>query len=622
MLKLEELARQGDWNALIEVFEKECSDAEVDWFSLFWRGYAAFRTDDFVTAWEIGKVVYEQQPECLEVADFVCVLSVLLGQTKDAYFYMKMKNVCSSDEVLRDFFDAEPLPDAGALLADVVEMPLLNHALLALGEGDLDSAEKWFLQQLRLHPLDAFSHISFVHCLVERERYRSALDALRSALVVIPDNADLYKMMASVLDALGKRDQAKSAYRMAISIAKKKGVIEGLYAYSFIYDAEATESEKVARCREWGQVYGLPERRSPIAVSEVAKRSKLVIGFILTDFENQRGMPALARMLSFKDEDAFKYIGYGGADITSAQYQPLQSSFDEWRSLEGVLPATLRNMVAADGVDILINLSGFRDPLFLATFGARMAPVQMLWFDSWYGTGLNCADYLLTDHSAQGALEKVVSLPSSSSLVGRRPLDTLQNTREDMRKTFIADVVVRQLTPRTLEVWAHLLNKHPDSVLVLRDHDFFSSDNATDLIERFGNYGLAHRIDIVAEADRRLFFLNGDVALLPVGDVGVDVVLDALEVGVPVVACGELGGSSIALKKLYEVLGVQEELYASDLDAYLSKCGGFLGDEGLRAEFSLEVRRKLDETPYFDYRARMTEFEQLLKDVWAEQAVS
>ena len=185
MLKLEELARQGDWNALIEVFEKECSDAEADWFYLFWRGYAAFRTDDFVTAWEIGKVVYEQQPECLEVADFVCVLSVLLGQTKDAYFYMKMKNVCSSDEVLRDFFDAEPLPDAGALLADVVEMPLLNHALFALGEGDLDRAEKWFLQQLRLHPLDAFSHISFVHCLVERERYRSALDALRSALVVI-----------------------------------------------------------------------------------------------------------------------------------------------------------------------------------------------------------------------------------------------------------------------------------------------------------------------------------------------------------------------------------------------------------------------------------------------------
>lgn len=620
MLKLEELARQGDWSALIERFEQEGADKALDWLSCFWRAYAAFRSEDFVTAWEIGKAVYEQQPECLEVADFVCVLSLLVGQTKEAYFYLKMKNVCSSNEALRDFFDGEPLPDAGELLANVIEMPLLNNALLALGEGDLDQAEKWFLQQLRLHPLDVFSHISFVHCLLGRERYRSALDALRSALVVIPGNADLYKMLASTLDSLGKRDQAKSAYRMAMALASKKGVIAGEHAYSFVFDVESTNEEKVERCKKWGQDYGLPERRSPISVNEASERSKIVVGFIITDFENDRTMPAFARMLTYKDEDAFKFVGYASADITAAQYQPLQSSFDEWRSLEGVLPATLRNMVAADGIDILINLSGFRDPGFLATFGARMAPVQMVWFDGAYGTGLKCADFLLTDQLIEGTVEKTLSLPSSCSFVARRVLETLEYSRQDQRKTFIADASFKQLTSRTLETWAQVMNMYPEAVLVLRDHDFFSQDNATDLIERFGNYGLAHRIDILSESDRRQFFQNGDVVLLPTGNVDFDVVLDALEVGVPVVACDALDTSPTPIRKLYELLDLSEELSTSGLEEYLSKCGEFLREEGILADFRSHVRQKLEETPYFNYKERMNEFEQLLKDVWAEQA--
>lgn len=619
MHDFEQQALAGDWAGLVETFDAVVDEQVSDWRSVFWRAFAAFKTDDYVTAFELGRQVFDAQPEVLEIAEFMAVMSVLLGQSKEAYFYLKIKNATISDERLARVFETEPLPDAGLLLTKIEENPLLTKALLFLGAGELEEAKHWFLQQLRMKPNDVQAHISYVHCLMEGERFRSALDALRSAVASIPQNADLYLMMARVLTRLGKREQAKSAYRMATSFATKKAALDGMYCASFFTDMEENVEGRVQRCIAWGEAHGLKERPSPIPVQEAGERSKLLIGFILTDVDDARVMPALAKFFSHKDEEAFKYVGYGQGEITSLRYQALQGSFDDWRDLDGVVPATLRNMIAADGVDILVNLSGFRDPAYLSAFGTRMAPVQIAWLESPYGTGLKNTDYVFSDQLLQNFPEKVISLEQSCSFVARRPYQGTPMTREDTRPTFVADATFEQLTPHTLEVWARVLLQFPDTVLVLRDHDFFASDNAADLIERFGNYGVAHRIDVLSVADRRDFFQHGDVVLLPVGDPKLEVVLDALEVGVPCVSCAPFDASPTPLKKIFELLNCQDELSSENFDDYAAKISHFLGDESHRKDFSARISAELENSPYFDYQKRMKAFEATLQEIWEEK---
>lgn len=619
MLNVEQQALGGDWDGLIESFDSATHGQNSDWRSVFWRACAAFKTDDYVTAFELGRQVFDAQPEVEEVANFMAVMSILLGQSKEAYFYLKIKNVTTSDERLRAVFEKEALPDPGQLLAKIEENPLLTKALLFLGSGEIAQAEHWFLQQIRMNPNDIQAHISYAHCLMESERFRSALDALRSAVASIGQNADLYLMMARALSRLGKREQAKSAYRMALSFATKKAAVDGLYCSSFFTDMDVCVEDRAQRCTVWGQTHGLKERPSPIPVKEAGERSKLLVGFILTDVDDARVMPALAKFFSHKDEEAFSYIGYGQGENTSLRYQSLQGSFDDWRDLDGVVPATLRNMIAADGVDILVNMSGFRDPAYLSAFGTRMAPVQIAWLDSTYGTGLKNTDYVFTDQFLENVSEKIVSLAHSSSFVARRPYQGTPIVREDTRTTFVADATFEQLTPHTLEVWSRVLLEFPDTVLVLRDHDFFASDNAADLIERFGNYGIAHRIDILSVADRRDFFQHGDVVLLPAGDPKLEVVLDALEVGVPCVSCAPHDASPTPLKKVFELLNCEDELYSENFDDYTAKISHFLGDENHRKDFAAKVLAELERSPYFDYEKRMKAFEATLLEIWEEK---
>src|SRR5262249_36986266 len=152
----------------------------------------------------------------------------------------------------------------------------------------------------------------------------------------------------------------------------------------------------------------------------------------------------------------------------------------------------------ADGVDILVDLSGHTDGNRLSVFAAKPAPIQVTAWGHVTGTGLPTMDYLLADATLIPQefrhlfAEKVHDLPC---LITTEALAEAKASPPPMIRngyvTFGVFNRIDKISDGALAVWSRLLREVPESVIVIK-HGALSHAFARDnLISRFAAHGVA-----------------------------------------------------------------------------------------------------------------------------------
>ncbi len=97
-------------------------------------------------------------------------------------------------------------------------MELHQQALTAHQRGDLETAERLYLQQIESDP-QAFAPRHFLGVLrAQQGRNREALDLIQSALALQPDVPDALLNQGNVLKLLGRMDEAMASYDRALAL--------------------------------------------------------------------------------------------------------------------------------------------------------------------------------------------------------------------------------------------------------------------------------------------------------------------------------------------------------------------------------------------------------------------
>ncbi len=395
----------------------------------------------------------------------------------------------------------------------------LGNALRELGK--LNDAAASYHEALRINPRFAEAHGNLGIVLMEQNRLVEAAACYRQALAINPDYALALTHLGHVLRDQDQTDEAVACYRRALdlqpdNLAVLAVLVQEMQRVCQWHDLESLSQrliEKLDRCPTRGvtalvsplDFMALPtpttamqqlecarhwvnhRLRSFIAAGERAawphpprKSGVINVGYLSTDFREHPVAYLTVEIFEQHDRDRFKVMGYSyGQDDHSPIRRRIEEAFDRFVDVSNETYMETARRIAADGIDILVDLTGHTRNSRAQILALRPAPIQVNYIGYPGTMGATFMDYILVDDfivppdQQPFFTEKLVHLPGCYQVNdSQRSLSEKTPSRAECGLP--ADGFVfccfnknQKITPAVFEVWMQLLKAVGDSVLWL-----------------------------------------------------------------------------------------------------------------------------------------------------------
>jgi len=337
---------------------------------------------------------------------------------------------------------------------------------------------------------------------------------------------------------------------------------------------------------------------------------RLRIGYLSGDFSQHATSLLLAGVVESHDRARFEVFAYDySTEDGSAMRARMKGAFEHFRIIEKEGPANAAARIAADGIDILVDLKGYTERTRSEIVALRPAPVQVN-FLGYVGTQAgDWIDYIIADETVLPAeeyanwAETPVLMPASYYPNDRGRPAPAPDTDRAAHGLPAHGVVFCcfnnpfKISPEIFAVWMQLLRDVPDSVLWLYEGNEFMAANL-----RAAAGALSGRLHFARPAT-----LQAHLARHGCADVFLDTVpygahttgADALWAGVPMVTCLGRSFASRVGASLLRAVGLPELVCAS-LDQYAALARDLAGDAARRDELRARLIEARDASPLFD----------------------
>ena len=438
-------------------------------------------------------------------------------------------------------------PDYAAAFANrAIALRELQRFDEALADGD---------RAIALAPDDANGWLARASVLLQIQQIAKALQDCETALAIAPDSIQAHSVLGLCLAGLGRVDEALASFDRALEIQPdlQSAISNKIFTLDFMADA-GVEQHQQARQMWWGRIgakIASKETRSHDNSRDPDRR--LVLGYVSSDFNAHSAAFIFKPVLQHHDRTQFEIVCYACSSKVDATTSEFQGIADRWRDASQWTDDRLAAEIRADGVDILIDLSGHTRGNRLGVFARKPAPIQVHGWGHGTGTGLPTIDYLFSDPVAIPVevrhlfAETVVDLPCFVTLtplpagIARAPTTAIANGFV----TFGVFNRISKISDEAAEVWSRILGRVPGSRLLIKDVALDDQLVRTNLLARFAACGLpAERVDLLGatlRGEHLASFNRVDICLDPFPQNGGVSTWEALQMGVPVVA--KLGNS-------------------------------------------------------------------------------
>jgi predicted O-linked N-acetylglucosamine transferase (SPINDLY family) len=481
---------------------------------------------------------------------------------------------------LRHFEVAETAFNAAlAIKPDMAEL-LAHRGRLHLLFGRRAQAEADFDAAVALEPSLELAWRGKAQVNMLTGRVSQAMVACNKVLEQNPTSEIGLTLLGACLGRLGEIAAAIQHFDRALEIKPDcdDAIMKKIFYLDFL--PEADFAVKQAALRYWWDTIGSKFPRRKLAARPLDPSKRIVVGYVSADFKNHSAAFDFLPVFRSHDKTNFQincYSSLAGRDSMTAVFESLA---DVWVEAAALSDDELCDRIQADGVDILVDLSGYTRGTRLCVFARKPAPIQVTAWGSGTGTGLQTMDYFFADPVTIPQdvrhlfAERVYDLPA---LITLDPITDIQPSALPMlRNGFVTFGVfnrIDKISDDPLAVWSKLLRAVTGSKIMVKHHALDDAFLRDSLVGRFVAQGIPQdSVICIGSTERRdhlKAFENVDISLDPFPQNGGVSTWESLYMGAPVVAKLGRGASSRAAGAILKAIGL-DDWVADDEDGYIA----------------------------------------------------
>jgi protein O-GlcNAc transferase len=501
----------------------------------------------------------------------------------------------------------------------------LGNTLLTLNRPD--EAVVLFNRALAIKPDFIAAYVNLAAALRAVQRLQEAVETCETALRLQPDLPEAHVNLGMALQALGRLDEAAVALEQGIRLAPGAQPVHTGLILNMHYQATVSEAEIFAAAQRFATQLAVTANTRFTNLPDPARR--LRVGYVSGDFKQHPVGFFLSPVLANHDPASIEIYAYNNHTQNDWVTQQLRALCAQWRSVVGMSDQSFASLVAADGIDILVDLSGHTSDSRLGVFALKPAPVQLSWLGFWGTTGLPTIDYILSDVTTipegdeRHYSETVFRLPDSRFCYAPPYYAPTPATTPAYLKngyvTFGSFNNLSKIGPDVIELWARVLQQTPTARLLLKWASLADGAVRQSLFDSFALHGIGPERLTMRPASPHHEMLaeygDMDIALDPFPFSGGLTSCEALWMNVPVVTLPGSRAVSRQTQGFLRAIGLPE-LVASSADDYVRITTDLAADRPRLAELQRTLRRRMAASPLCDGYVFTRNLEAAYRTMW------
>lgn len=485
------------------------------------------------------------------------------------------------------------------------------HALAAIWRelGGWSAAEQTLRHALAADPRHLPSLRDLAEILRLQARLRESQSVVAGALEHHPGDPSLLLTAGQSHLAQGDIEAALAAFQLAEERAGASTEIASLAGRLFVlglaYLPDVTAADLLAAASDWERRHAPPAPRPPPPPMPATGR-RLRVGYYSPDLRRHSIVHFFLPLLSCHDRAGFEIFVYSDTPAPDTITARLRQFAEHWRDLRPLTEADAIRTIAADNLDLLVDLSGLFGSTRPRIFAARPAPRQVHLLGYHGSTGLSSLDFRITDAlsdppgSDMESSETLVRLPR-----GFHCFDPLAAPLSEGEPPCVASGHVTfgscnnltKINSEVVALWARVLHAVPRSRLLLKAIQLHDHELRADVAGRFSTHGIApDRLEILpgaaAPEDHLATYRRIDIALDPFPCNGVTTTCEALWMGVPVLTLPGARHSARVASSLLSQVELHECVATAPAD-FVSRAAALAADPARLTTWRKTLRERL-----------------------------
>jgi predicted O-linked N-acetylglucosamine transferase (SPINDLY family) len=483
--------------------------------------------------------------------------------------------------------------------------------------GELKQAAEALKRAIALKPdyAEAYAHLGNV-CR-KASRFDEAARSYERALGLNPDSAGVLEALAACHAELGDAAASLRCYRRLVELDPRHAGHRSAMLYTLHYDPAVSAESLYEEHRRWDALHGNESAKARRHPNDRSTTRRLKVGYISPDFKEHTPPRFITGAFAHHDPDNFELFVYSDVDKPDEVTAFLRGTVENWRDVLGMGDEKVDELIARDGIDILVDVRGHAASNRMTLFARKPAPVQATMIAYFNTTGLSTIDYRITDavqdppgHSDSLHAEKLVRLgggcwcywpdPDAPDVAEAPALTNGHVTFGTLNK------LVKVSEP-CARAWASLLEAVPGSRLLLTAAGAERQSEArTSILRRLAAAGLdPTRVQLVGKVGSRADYLRRygeiDVALDTYPFNGITTTCDALWMGVPTVTWSGHTGVSRSTRSILTSAGLAH-LAADTPGEFVRAAASLAADPQALGQLRRTMRQRLLAAPLLDHR--------------------